>query len=172
MPFKWNPSVNIHCAAQSRGTSSYILNTKYAIGYVGTSEARDTLLPDARLLNRAGNWVRPTVTTTQSAMESASTDLGGRLTGSLVDASGAHSYPIAGYTYILLRKTSMTNCTVAIELYRMFSYLLENELAQSVVSDMINVPLSATVLKQVKVQALSVSEKEHYTEIICSCVSR
>ena len=40
------------------------------------------------------------------------------------------------------------------ELYRMFSFLLENPAARSIVCDTMNAPLSAVVLKQVKEQAL------------------
>ncbi|OQV23661.1 hypothetical protein BV898_02402 [Hypsibius exemplaris] len=132
------------------------MNTKYSIGYIGSSEARDALLPDARILNRDNNWVRPTVETTQAAMDNLSTDLGARLTGSLVNAPGFESYPIAGYTYILIRRTITTgNCTSAMELYRMFSFLLDSRLAKSIVTDLINAPLSGMVLKQVKKHALS-----------------
>ncbi|OQV23663.1 Retinal guanylyl cyclase 2 [Hypsibius exemplaris] len=155
LPRKWNLALNLHCAAQTRGLSSYLLNTKYSIGYVGSSEARDALLPDARLLNQDNNWVRPTVETTQAAMENVSTALGSRLTGSLVNAPGPRSYPIAGYTYIIIRKNTMQNCTTAMELYRMFSFLLENPLAQSIVIDQINAPLSVVVLRQVKQRALA-----------------
>ena len=152
--YKWSRSLLLHCAAQSRGVSSHILNTKYSIGYISSSEARDSALPDARLLNHDNHWVRPSVTTIQAAMDNISMDLGKRLTGSLVNAPGILSYPIAGYTYILIRKTTMANCTLAMELYRMFSYLLEDKLAQSIVAESINAPLSAVVLKQVKQRAL------------------
>ena len=145
--------MNIHCVPQSRGMSSHILNTHYSIGYLIASEARDSALPDARLLNRERHWVRPSVATTQAAMNSVSGDLNNHLTASLVNTPGALSYPIAGYTYILIRKV-MDNCTVAMEMYRMFSYFLEDTLARTIVADMINAPISEVVLRQVKQRAL------------------
>ncbi|OQV23665.1 putative Retinal guanylyl cyclase 2 [Hypsibius exemplaris] len=153
IPRRWSTSITIRCLTQNIGF--FVLNTKYSIGYCGSSEARDALLPGSRILNQAGNWVRPNVGTIQAAMDNVSTDLGARLTGSLVNAPGSRSYPIAGFNYILIRKTTMSNCILAMELYRMFSYLLEDTFAQSIVTDLINVPLSDGVLKQVKEQALS-----------------
>ncbi|OQV23666.1 Guanylate cyclase 2G [Hypsibius exemplaris] len=155
IPIKWNPSMNIQCVTQNLGLAFYILNTKYSIGYAGSSEARDAQIPDARLLNQENRWTRPSVRTVQGAMDNVSTDLGTRLTGSLVNAPGPLSYPIAGYTYILIRRTTMVNCTAAMELYRMFAYLLEDDFAQSIVADTINTPLSPIVRKQVVQHALN-----------------
>ena len=151
---KWNPTLNTRCLQQNLGVSFFVLNTKYAIGYSGSSEARDAQIPDARLLNKDNHWVRASVDTVQAAMDNISADLGSRLTGSLVNAHGADSFPIAGYTYILIRKTTMDNCTAAMELYRMFSYLLEDDFSQSIVADTINTPLSDVVLNQVKRKVL------------------
>jgi hypothetical protein len=86
----------------------------------------------------------------QAAMTAMSSDLGKRLTGSLADAPGAFSYPISGYTYYAIRKKSMRNCTLAVEMLRMFKYVMENPLAQSIVIDLFKAPLSSSVLQQVK----------------------
>ncbi|OQV22806.1 GPI ethanolamine phosphate transferase 1 [Hypsibius exemplaris] len=151
---RWRASLNIQCVYKNMGLQFFILNTKYSIGFIGSADARDAELPDARILNQDNNWVRPSVQTTQAAMDNVSTNLGLRLTGPLINAPGPFSYPIAGYTYVLIRKTTMTNCTVAMELYRMFAFLLESSVARSIVSDLINAPLSGVVWRQVKDHAL------------------
>jgi hypothetical protein len=44
----------------------------------------------------------------------------------------------------------MRNCTLAVEMLRMFKYVMENSLAQSIVIDLFKAPLSSSVLQQVK----------------------
>lgn len=117
---------------------------------MGPTDARDSNLPAARIQNREGTFVSPDVANVQAAMDVTSSNMGPRLTGSLVNALGIASYPISGYTYIVIRKTQMLNCTVAMELYRMFGYLLEDPLAASIMVDLLKAPLTATVLDQVK----------------------
>jgi hypothetical protein len=83
-------------------------------------------------------------------MTAMSSDLGMRLTGSLANAPGSLSYPISGYTYFLIRKKGMQNCTLAVELLRMFKYVMEDPLVQSILTDFFKAPLSSSVLQQVK----------------------
>jgi hypothetical protein len=83
-------------------------------------------------------------------MTAMSSDLGTRLTGSLANAPGALSYPISGYTYFVIRKKNMSNCTLAVEMLRMFKYVMEDPLAQTIVTDLFKAPLSNSVLQQVK----------------------
>ena len=52
--------------------------------------------------NKSNQYVAPAVESTQSAIADFGTDLGDKLALSIVDGPGANSYPIAGYTYLLL----------------------------------------------------------------------
>ncbi|MGB9640415.1 MAG: phosphate ABC transporter substrate-binding protein PstS, partial [Anaerolineales bacterium] len=54
------------------------------------------------LQNKAGEFVEPSIESTQAAMADFGSDLGDKLALSIVDAPGKNSYPIAGYTYLLL----------------------------------------------------------------------
>ena len=51
----------------------------------------------------------------QAAMDSRAND---NLTVSLADGDSDYAYPIASYTYLLLYRTTMTNCDSAKELVR------------------------------------------------------
>lgn len=46
-----------------------------------------------------------------------------RMTTSLVNPPGAFSYPIAAYSYLIVRKTTMTDCVVARELVSLLHFV-------------------------------------------------
>jgi phosphate transport system substrate-binding protein len=77
-----------------------------AIGYVELNYARQNKLPAALVVNAAGKAVAPSITSVTSAAAGATSKLSPatdfRL--SIVNAPGAESYPISGFTYILIYK--------------------------------------------------------------------
>ncbi len=73
-----------------------------AIGYVELAYAIQNKAVINLLQNKAGEYVAPSAETTQSAMDDFGTQLGDKLALSIVDGPGKNSYPIAGYTYLLL----------------------------------------------------------------------
>lgn len=116
---------------------------------MGPSDAVDSRIAVAQIQNAMGLWIAPTVPALQAAMD-ASPDLGHRLTGSLINTKGLSSYPIAGYTYIVVRMATMKNCTVAMEIYRLLNYVLVNPLARNIAADFDKAPLSENVLEEVR----------------------
>ncbi|XP_055347556.1 guanylate cyclase 2G-like [Paramacrobiotus metropolitanus] len=153
-PVKWNASLTIRCGNAGRGVAAIIMENKYSIGYLGTSDARDSNLMEARLQNKDGYLIYPNLRNVQSALD-ASPSFSARLTSDLNNLPGDLTYPIAGFTYFVIRKTTMRNCTVAMELYRMLDYLLSDPLAQTVARDLLKVPLNDNAFNQVKQQALN-----------------
>jgi phosphate transport system substrate-binding protein len=73
-----------------------------AIGYVELAYAVQNNAVINLVENKSQQFVAPAPDTTQSAMNDYGTDLGDKLALSIVDGPGAQSYPIAGYTYLLL----------------------------------------------------------------------
>ena len=118
-------------ASGNEGVSNTILSTPNSIGYVELTYALTTEMDYASLMNGAGNFVEPTPTSTQAAVQNAISMNGTTTTGnnnssnsatislpggdqswthvSLLDAPGADSYPIASFSYILLYKELSTN---------------------------------------------------------------
>jgi phosphate transport system substrate-binding protein len=118
-------------AQGNEGVSSTIKSTPNSIGYVELTYALTTDMDYASLMNRAGNFVEPTLNSTQAAaqaaiMNSTSTTTNNETTTSggtaglpsgdqswthvtLLDAPGADSYPIASFSYLLLYKELGTN---------------------------------------------------------------
>jgi phosphate transport system substrate-binding protein len=119
-------------ASGNEGVSNTILSTPNSIGYVELTYALTTDMDYASLMNSAGNFVEPTVASTQAAAQNAiimnskgtGTDTTASTSGSsvslpggdqswihvsLLDAPGADSYPIASFSYLLLYKELSTN---------------------------------------------------------------
>ena len=118
-------------AQGNEGVSSTIKSTPNSIGYVELTYALTTNMDYASLMNRAGNFVDPTLNSTQAAaqaaiMNSTSTTTNNNGTApsatiglpsgdqswthvTLLDAPGADSYPIASFSYLLLYKEISTN---------------------------------------------------------------
>lgn len=115
-------------ASGNEGVSNTILSTPNAIGYVELTYALTTDMDYASLMNSAGNFVEPTLDSTQAAAQAAIIMNGtstANSTGtsaislpggdqswahvSLLDAPGADSYPIASFSYLLLYKELSTN---------------------------------------------------------------
>ncbi len=84
----------------NQGVLKKVQNTAYSIGYVDLAAARQTELPSAELLNRAGRYVPATPTAVRAA--ALSEPLPGNLLVSLTNPSGADAYAISYYTYLVV----------------------------------------------------------------------
>ncbi len=88
------------------GVASTVNGTQYAIGYVELAYALQNGMTVAAVQNPAGNWIQPTLTSTQSAVQSgASSGLPAGNSSwtsvSLLDTQDANAYPIVSFTYLL-----------------------------------------------------------------------
>ena len=86
----------------NEGVYGTVSQNEGAIGYVELAYALQNKAVINLVENKAEQYVAPSPETTQAAMSDFGTDLGEKLALSIVDAPGATSYPIAGYTYLLL----------------------------------------------------------------------
>jgi phosphate transport system permease protein/phosphate transport system substrate-binding protein len=135
---EWNQTVGAGKSVQwtvglgaqgNEGVSNTVLSTPNSIGYVELTYALTTDMDYASLMNRAGNFVEPTLDSTQAAaqaaiMNNASSSSNNITTSAavglptgdqswtqvtLLDAPGPDSYPIASFSYLLLYKELSTN---------------------------------------------------------------
>jgi phosphate transport system substrate-binding protein len=133
---EWNQTIGAGKSVQwttglgaqgNEGVSNTVLSTPNSIGYVELTYALTTDMDYASLMNREGNFVEPTLESTQAAAQAAiimnSTSTNGTTSDteglpggdqswthvSLLDAPGANSYPIASFSYLLLYKELSTN---------------------------------------------------------------
>jgi len=83
------------------GVAGTISQTKGAIGYVGSEYSFAQKIPTAYLLNKAGKFIRPSITSISAAGQ-GSVPADTRIM--LTNSDAPYAYPIAGFTWILLYK--------------------------------------------------------------------
>ncbi|MEW6675627.1 MAG: phosphate ABC transporter substrate-binding protein PstS [Nitrospirota bacterium] len=86
----------------NEGVAGLVRQTRGAIGYVELAYAIQTKMTFVLLRNRDGNYVYPTIETTQAA--AANADVLPEFYVKFTYSKGKDSYPIAGFTYLILRK--------------------------------------------------------------------
>ncbi len=96
----------------NEGVYGTVAQNDGSIGYVELAYAIQNKAVINLLQNAAGAYVAPNAETTQSAIDDYGTQLGDKLALSIVNGPSAGSYPIAGYTYLLLYM-NQTDCTKA-----------------------------------------------------------
>ncbi len=105
--------VNTLAGKGNPGVAAAVQNTPNSIGYVELSYALSNNIPFASMVNQAGNVVVADAASMSAAMADFAGSFTGKLTNTIVDAPGANSWPIAGYTYLILHTSSMTDCVKA-----------------------------------------------------------
>ena len=120
----WQPGVITYFAYRNRGMSGLLVTFKYSIGYLSISDAENADINYARFINKFGHVVAGDVTSVQAAMDDTDPAEGIGLAGSLANYTSPDAYPIAGYTYFIIRLTNMSNCAAALELVRYIDWLL------------------------------------------------
>ncbi len=94
----------------NEGVAGQVKNTNGAISYVELAYAEQNRLPYAAIENQAGSFVEPSLETTSAAAAGAVAQMPADFRISLVNQPGDHSYPIAGFTWILLYQDQQ-DCT-------------------------------------------------------------
>jgi phosphate transport system substrate-binding protein len=87
------------------GVSGLVKQTPGAIGYVELIFAEKNRLPVAMLKNKSGEMVAPSVESVTAALAGSVASLPADYRLSITDSDGKKSYPIAGMTYLLVRKS-------------------------------------------------------------------
>jgi phosphate transport system substrate-binding protein len=112
------------------GVAAAVASTPNSIGYVELAYAVSNNLLYARLKNRAGNIVGADAENVQAAMSDFAGTFGDKLTVDLVDGPGQASWPLAGYTYLIVHTRRMSDCTKAQKLLEYIRWTLTDDFAQ------------------------------------------
>ncbi len=86
----------------NEGVTGQVKQTPGAIAYVELAYAAQNKLPYAAIRNQAGQLVEPTIESTTAAAAGAAGSMPEDLRVSIVNPPGEKSYPIAGFTYLLV----------------------------------------------------------------------
>jgi phosphate transport system substrate-binding protein len=89
----------------NEGVSGLIKQTPGSVGYVELIYAENNKLPYAQIQNKAGQFTHPSLASVTAAADGALKTMPEDFRVSLTDASGKNSYPISGFTYLLVWKT-------------------------------------------------------------------
>jgi len=143
----------------NQGVAAAVQNTPNSIGYVELSYAVQNTIPYANLINKAGKTVKPDAASTQAAMADFADKFSDKLTSVIVDAAGEKSYPIAGYTYLVLHTTSMTDCVKAQKILEFWKWALTDASAAKRAADLGYSVLPAAVQKTVLAKMAAVTCK-------------
>lgn len=122
-------------------------------GYTSLNSAKDIGLKYSRVINKAGKVTEATTKAVQFSMDS-NANFSKELTAIIVDADGKDSYPISGYTYIIVSMTGLNDCDKAVELVRYFDWFFSTEQADAECVSFNMVPLSRKVKKIVQERVL------------------
>lgn len=118
------------------GVAAAVLNTPNSIGYVELAFAKSNSMAVTKLVNKAGNVVTASAASVEAAMSDFANNFTDKLTNTIVDAPGKDSWPISGYTYIILHTTSMTDCVKAQKLLEYIKWTLTDAGAAKAASDL------------------------------------
>lgn len=110
------------------GVAALVVSTPNSIGYVELAYALSNSLSFASMINKAGQTVVANGASVNSAMADFANafDNNPQLTATIVDAPGTGSWPITGYTYIILHTTSMTDCVKAAKILEYLQWSLND----------------------------------------------
>lgn len=89
----------------NEGVTGFIKNTPGSFGYVELAYAESEKLPLAEIKNKAGKFVKPTISSTTDAAAGALKAMPEDFRVSITNADGSTSYPISAFTYILVQNS-------------------------------------------------------------------
>ncbi len=127
------------------GVTNEVKQNPYSIGYVELIYAIQQKLAPGEVKNKDGQYVVPSIETTTAAAASLAANIPADMRASIVNAPGATSYPISGFTWILAYK-NMPEKTKAVALTRMMYWAIYD--GQKVNADLGYSPLPADLVKR------------------------
>jgi len=128
----------------NEGVSGLVKQTPGAIGYVELAYAVQNNLPYASVKNKAGEFVKPTLESVTAAAAGASKNMPADLRVSITDPDGKESYPISGFTWLLVYQI-MKDKQKGEALVKFLKWAMGE--GQSYAKDLLYAPLPKEVIK-------------------------
>ncbi len=140
------------------GVAGLIKQTPGSIGYVELAYAVQNKLPYANLKNTAGNFVEPTFGSVTAAAEGAVKNMPKDLRVSITNADGKDSYPISGFTWLLVYK-NMKDQKKAEALVKFLNWAIHD--GESYAEKLYYAPIPKEVVKldEQKIKSITVNGK-------------
>jgi len=128
----------------NEGVAGLVKQMEGSIGYVELAYAVQNIIPYANMKNKAGNFVEATFNSVSAAAEGASKNMPEDLRVSITDAPGKDSYPISGFTWLLVYQ-NMKDEAKATALVKFLQWAMGK--GQSFASGLYYAPLPKQVVK-------------------------
>jgi len=140
------------------GVAGLIKQMEGSIGYVELAYAVQNNLKYATLKNKDGNFVKADFNTVSAAAEGASNNMPADLRAILTNAPGKNSYPISGFTWLLIYK-DMHDKQKAESLVKFLHWALEK--GEAYAKDLYYAPLPKSVVKLCEQKINSITVNGH-----------
>jgi phosphate transport system substrate-binding protein len=127
----------------NEGVAGIVKQQPGSIGYVELAYAEQNKLSYAYVENQEGNFIEPGLESTTAASNAALADMPEDLGQVLVNARGADSYPIAGYTFLLVYE-DMNDCVKAREIQNFVTWAMSED-ADAYALELLYAPLGDDV---------------------------
>lgn len=131
----------------NEGVTGLVKQTPGSIGYVELVYAENNKLPYASLKNKAGQYVMPSVAAVTAAADGALKAMPEDFRVSLTNADGKQSYPISGFTYLLVWKTP-SDAKKGAELVKFLKWSMKD--GQAKAAEMFYAPLPKSLVTKVE----------------------
>lgn len=143
----------------NEGVTQQVKQVDGTIGYVELIYAVANKLPYADVKNAAGNFVTPSLETTTNAAASAKFPPNTDFRVSITNAPGAQSYPIASFTWLLVRP-NMKDAAKAKAMKNFLEWMISPE-AQNMTAALLYAPLphEVTALEAARIKTLKANGK-------------
>jgi phosphate transport system substrate-binding protein len=142
----------------NEGVAGQVKNAPGSLGYVELAYAITNKLPAAKIKNRAGKFVEPTIESTTAAAAGAAKSMPSDFRVSLTNAPGDTAYPIASFTWLLVYK-DQGNEVKGKNLVKFLWWAIHD--GQKYPSTLLYAPLPAPVVKEIeaKIKQITYSGK-------------
>ncbi len=142
-------------APGNAGVAGGIRNTRGGIGYVEFAYAVENKMQTPMLLNRSGQYVKPSIEAFAAAASTANWTTAPNMAVSMNNTTGATNWPIVGPTYILLPKNPSDGAS-ALRVMKFFDWAFKN--GKPAADQLKYVMLPAAVQDQVRKRWCDVKE--------------
>jgi phosphate transport system substrate-binding protein len=132
----------------NEGVTQQVKQTEGALGYVELIYAISNNLPYAQVENATGNFIVPSLETVTAAAAGAKLEKDTDFRVSITNAPGAQAYPIASFTWLLVKKDNKD--PVKAKLIRDFLTWMITPEAQAMAADLHYAPLPSPVVSLVQ----------------------
>jgi phosphate transport system substrate-binding protein len=152
------------------GVAGQVKQNSYAIGYVELLYARKNKLGFAEVRNAAGKFINPSLQGVTDAAAGFLADTPADLRKNIVNATGDTSYPISGYTWIIV-KTKQTDAAKARAIARLLWWATHDGQAYNAGLDFAPLPLDIIKRAEQLIVKINVDGKAALPEDIAKTVA-